>query len=1056
MTATLSGLTIMGGSAATDGGGIFAAVDSTLTITSSTIAGNSAASGGGIFASLDSTLSITSSTIAGNSAGSFGGGIYTDGNATVNDSTIENNTTQFYDGGGIENDGTLTLAGTIVADNTAGYIGGGIANGGTLAVTSSTISSNTGQWGGGGIVSSDGTLTTVASSSVSDNVAGPYGSGDGGGVFTFGTTTITGSAIDNNSSDGTGGGVLSEVNLTLTNSTVAGNSDGYIAGGIYSYGTLTAVNDTIAGNSVSGGSGSGGGLYFISGGGAATLSNTIVAQNTDSTGADDIAGTVAAGSAYNLIGTGGSGGLTNSDGNQVGVTNPGLGVLANNGGSTQTIALLPGSPAINAGSNDLAVDANGNPLLYDQRGAGFPRFDGGKVDIGAFQSDVVAPTPMTVYVNGAYAGDPMWTPVTSADGSVHVIGYDAFSTIQSGANAVASPGTVNIAPGEYTGPVNITQDLTFAGAGASQATINGGESGSVITVDSGVTAAISGLTITDGLAEASGGGIDNSGTLTVSGCTIVNNSATYDVGGGIDDDFQAVLTVLDSTIADNSAGASGGGISALGNVTVIDSMIEGNTAADGGGGILANSGVMVNVIDSTIAGDTAETGGGIFNEGALDVIDSTIANNTASNAGVGLGGGISNVGTVTITGSTIDQNTATGFGGGVDNQGLATLADSTIAANSASDDGGGIYDIGTISAVNTTIADNSAGDFGGGIDEIGTLTAVNTTIADNNSSSGSGSGGGLDVAGPATATLYNTIVAQNTDSTGADDVGVGAGITSNSSNNLVGVDQTGTVASSINPILVGATNPGLGGLANNGGPTETIALLAGSPAIDAGSNALSVDPTTGLPLTTDQRGALRGGQPDSAQRRLDGRHRRLRSQLVVPGHDDGRLNRHRHVAGGHPLGRCQSHQRQPGQSRQPRHQYDRLRHTDGGSRLRGGHQFLDDRTDFALAAAQRLTHDRRLHPTGLRRVFAGHRAERRRRGPGQRWSGSDRQRRVRAGADDQWIQRRRDRYRVQRQHRSGLLYRHRCHPSTCGRQRCRDRRHGRFQLDRHKRSWAVF
>ena len=92
-------------------------------------------------------------------------------------------------------------------------------------------------------------------------------------------------------------------------------------------------------------------------------------------------------SAYNLIGTGGSGGLVNGvNGNQVGVANPGLGPLAYYGGPTQTIDLLPGSPAIEAGSNALAVDpTTGQPLTTDQRGTGFLRIINGTVDIGAYQ-----------------------------------------------------------------------------------------------------------------------------------------------------------------------------------------------------------------------------------------------------------------------------------------------------------------------------------------------------------------------------------------------------------------------------------------------------------------------------------------------------------------------------------------------------------------------------------------------------------------------------------------------------------------------------------------------
>ena len=95
---------------------------------------------------------------------------------------------------------------------------------------------------------------------------------------------------------------------------------------------------------------------------------------------------MSAASAYNLIGTGGAGGLVNGhDGNLVGIDNPDLGTLADNGGPTQTCALLPGSLAIDAGSNVLAVDAQDNLLTTDQRGPGFHGLQRGTVDIGAFE-----------------------------------------------------------------------------------------------------------------------------------------------------------------------------------------------------------------------------------------------------------------------------------------------------------------------------------------------------------------------------------------------------------------------------------------------------------------------------------------------------------------------------------------------------------------------------------------------------------------------------------------------------------------------------------------------
>src|SRR5262249_51393228 len=133
----------------------------------------------------------------------------------------------------------------------------------------------------------------------------------------------------------------------------------------------------------------GGGIKVV--GGSVALSNTIVAGNfkyASGTKASDISGRVSFfGSAYNLVGTGGSGGLVNWwNHNQVGVRHPRLGPLAYNGGPTKTVALLPRSPAINAGSVRLAVDpVTKIPLKYDQRGPGFPRVVNGRVDVGAFE-----------------------------------------------------------------------------------------------------------------------------------------------------------------------------------------------------------------------------------------------------------------------------------------------------------------------------------------------------------------------------------------------------------------------------------------------------------------------------------------------------------------------------------------------------------------------------------------------------------------------------------------------------------------------------------------------
>src|SRR5207244_2675040 len=133
----------------------------------------------------------------------------------------------------------------------------------------------------------------------------------------------------------------------------------------------------------------------------------------------DIEGTLDTSSAYNLVGTGGSGGLSNGvNHNQVGVSDPGLGSLANNGGPTQTIALLPGSPAIDHGGN-----AYVNTGETDQRG--LTRIVNGTVDIGAFEVQALA-APSGLTATAAASGTQV--DLTWADNSSNETGFNVYES----------------------------------------------------------------------------------------------------------------------------------------------------------------------------------------------------------------------------------------------------------------------------------------------------------------------------------------------------------------------------------------------------------------------------------------------------------------------------------------------------------------------------------------------------------------------------------------------------------------------------------------------------
>jgi len=268
------------------------------------------------------------------------------------------------DGGGIYNCfGTLTVRDSIITGNrissghgSFGY-GAGIYNCPSSALTliNSTISNNSALIGGA--ICNGGTLT-IMDSTISGNVARQH---EGGGIANYGTLTITNSTFSGN----------------IARPSLLGSlAGGILNGGLFqSSGTIAINNSTLSGNVARGGKG--GGIFNVKGS-AVVLQNSIVANNTGG----NCHGAVTS-HGYNLSSDGtcdfdGAGDLNDAD--------PKLGRLRNNGGPTKTLALLPGSPAIDSGNPSGCTDGKGYLLKTDQRGKPRPdKEDSSGCDRGAYE-----------------------------------------------------------------------------------------------------------------------------------------------------------------------------------------------------------------------------------------------------------------------------------------------------------------------------------------------------------------------------------------------------------------------------------------------------------------------------------------------------------------------------------------------------------------------------------------------------------------------------------------------------------------------------------------------
>ena len=705
-------------------------------------------------------------------------------------------------GGGILNSGTLSLANCVVSGNNAtNASGGGIASAGNTQINNSFFSGNNAGQGGG--IFQQTASVTISNSTISGNTA--FTNNTGGVVVDSSMSTFTNSTISGNTGTGLSG--LGSNVLTVTNCTITGNSSSAFASGLYLQATATA-----------------------------TLKNTLVANNTQGNSSRNFqansASAMLISQGHNLDSDGTSGFANGVNGDIVGTAgapiNAWLSPLADNGGPTPTHALLAGSPALDKGlSSSSATDQRGLTRPVDL--PGLPAAAGGdSADIGAFEAQTLPPigvfiNDVTVAEGNAGTSTATFNVTLSAASAqtVTVQFATANGTATAGSDYVAASGTLTFNPGVTSLPIVVTLNGDTVFEPSETFFVNLASPTNAVLIDP------------QGL-----GTIQNDEVL------IVTNAD--DAGAGS----------LRQALLDANANAGADTIQfepvffgTPRTITLASALpdITGSVTINGPGANLL-----------TVSGNN--TGRVFFINFDLTVSLSGMTMTGGNGVGTfsGFGGGILNLGTLTVANSIISGNTVTGSGGGIFNNSTLTVTNSAITGNTANSatgaTSGGIISVGTLTATNSTLSGNSVpngNNNGGGLLTFGPTTITNCTIT-NNSAAGADSAGGVRRESN-TTTILNSLIAANQNNTTVPDV-IAAGNTGITSSgfNLIGNvgtvtafnqtgDLTGTGAAPLNPML--------GALGNNGGPTQTHALLPGSPAINAGTS-------TGAPAT-DQRGVSR-------------------------------------------------------------------------------------------------------------------------------------------------------------------------------------------------------
>ncbi len=911
MSSTVSGNSTRGSFA--PGGGIFSRQGTVTLVSSTVSGNSTSrdfAGGGGIAAS-SSALTLTSSTVSGNYTSgrdSSGGGIAaTSGTLTITSSTVTENSTSGAraNGGGIRfQQGTVTLVSSMVSENNSSGNGGGIHTRHTeLILADSTVSENTGD-DGGGISTRYGALTLTRSTVSGNSVSGSVD--QGGGIHTVLTAVaLLDSTVTNNASArSSGGGVYvgnssGNPEFTISNSIIAGNTAAGTAPDLRpnpgstldishsligdNAGTALTEAQVADGNGNLIGSAAGGGIINprlgpLADNGGPTFTHALL----------DDSPAIDAGNSALLIDQRGlprpfdvvSLPNTTGNGSDIGAferqTAPSTFLPSDVTVFFETTSDVDLSPTRIIEESGAAVTVtltvSGGEFAAPADGSGV----GGGVTASLADPQVVTlvgraddvnfyldnPANLQYSPPAGVVGDNAAAIAATVDGtllgtvSLNVLELpslvvdttadvvDMFDLVTSLREAIALADN-------SSGADTITFDAgVFTGGTANQIDLDGSqlEVFDSLTIDA--TALTENVTIdAQQMSRVLMIGTErDTFDVSLAGLSITGGDVGR-IGGGVLFNARGTLTLNQSEVSRNT-GAGGGGIASLfGALTLTDSTVtENSTRGDYvGGGILTDSGA-VTLIDSTVSGNSTTgrnaPGGGIFTDsGAITLTRSTVTGNSTVGSRADGGGISTDSGAITLTNSTVSGNSTAGFyayGGGIKTfSGAVTLNSSTVSGNSTTDSGaagGGIFTFfGSVTLIDSTVAGNTAAQAeGGGVFNVNSY-------------------------GSPTFTMENSIIAGNSAGRGSPDLQYDLSSTLNISYSLIG-DNEGTTFTEAqtadgNGNLIGSAagsgiiDPLLGPLADNGGPTQTHALLPGSPALNSGDPSIPF-----LATEFDQRG----------------------------------------------------------------------------------------------------------------------------------------------------------------------------------------------------------